>query len=174
VDREGIEYVIGTYSRDTDTENVKADLTKRSKSYRLGWSMCDKSANSTIKVLGDRNIYKELKTGKNAIPALFTSQKYTGSIVAGVDQIKKLLRPDKKTGKPKLYFFNIPENKLIINAMETMERDAGANEDKTGVRDKIRESKHDAHAALRYIHQRVVRWLPEAEDVPELQGDRYV
>ena len=174
VDREENEYVLGCYSRDGDTQEIKTDLKHRASEYRLGWTMCDKSADSTIKVLGDRNIYRELKMGKDAIPALFTSEKYTGSINAGVDQIKKLLRPDDRSGKPKLYFFNTPENKLIIHAMETMERDMATNEDAKGVRDKIAESKHDSHACLRYIHQRPVRWLPEQEYIPTYEGDRYV
>jgi len=174
VDREENEYVIGCYSKDTDTQGIKDDLAERSEPYRLGWTICDKSANSTIKVLGDRNIYYELKTGKNAIPALFTSEKYTGSINAGVDQIKQLLKPDEKTGRPKLYIFDIPENYLLINAMETMERDMGYNEDVKGIRDKIAEAKHDAHAALRYIHQRPVRWLPPHDPVFEYVEERYI
>lgn len=174
VDREENEYVIGVYAKDADTEEIKEELAQRAKKYRTGWSMCDKSANSTIRVLGDRNIFKELSTGKNAIPALFTSDKFTGSINAGVDQIKKLLKPDERTGKPKLYFFNTPENRLIINAMETLERDQANNEDDKGIRDKIKEGKHDTHAALRYIHQRTVRWLPEQEEVPQYEEDRYV
>ncbi len=171
VDRENIEYVIGCYSADKDTQEIKNDLADRARErgYRLGWTQCDKSADSNLKILGDRNVFRELSTGKNAIPALFTSEKFTGSINAGVDEIKKLLRIDERTGKPKIFFFNTPENKTIINAMETMERDIARNEEKTGIRDKIAEGKHDTHAALRYIHQRVVRWLPAQETVPEYE-----
>lgn len=173
VDREENEYVLGVYSKDTDTEEIKKDLAERVKArgYRIGWTMCDKSADSTIHVLGDRNIFRELATGKNAIPALFASTKYTGSINAGVDDIKKKLKPDEKTGKPKLYFFNTPENRLIIKAMETLERDMGNNEDLKGVRDKINEGKHDAHACLRYAHQRPMRWMPPVEEIPEYVPD---
>jgi phage terminase large subunit-like protein len=171
VDREENEYVIGVYSKDADTGEIKKDLKERveQNGYRIGWTMCDKSADSTITVLGDRNIYKELSQGDNFIPALFKSDKFTGSINAGVDIIKQKLRIDEKTGKPKLFFFNIPENRLIINAMETMERDYAMNEDLKGVRDKINEGKHDTHACLRYIHQRPIRWLPEQEEMPEYE-----
>ncbi len=171
VDREDNEYVIGTYAQDKDTEEIKADLRERMSPYRTGWTMCDKSADSNLKVLGDRNVFRELSTGTNAIPALFTSEKFTGSINAGVDQIKKLLRPNERTGKPKIFFFNCPENRLIINAMETMERDIASNEDLKGIRDKINEGKHDAHAALRYIHQRVVKWIPTQMEVPDYVPD---
>jgi len=176
VDREENEYVVGCYAKDCDTSEIKKDLAERAKErkYRLGWAMCDKSANSTIKVLGDRNIYQELSRGENAVPALFTSDKYTGSINAGVDEIKQRLRLNEKTGKPTLFIFNMPENKPLIQAFETMERDRATNEDKSGVRDKIAEGKWDHHAALRYIHQRTVRWMPQQEDVPEQDGERYI
>ena len=169
VDREGFEYVIGVYVGSGDTEQIKKDLAKRAKdrNYRLGWTMCDKSADSTIHVLGDRNIFLELARGDNAIPALFTSNKFQGSIHAGVDEIKKLLKIDEAIGRPGLFFFNTPENQPIIKAMQTMERDRAYDEERKGVRDKIAEGRHHAHAGLRYIHQRPVRWLPPEEYVPE-------
>jgi hypothetical protein len=55
--------------------------------------------------------------------------------------------------------------------MLTLERDRGMNEDVKGQRDKINEGKHDAHAALRYIHQFPVRFIPPVEYVPELEPD---
>ena len=168
IDREGNKYVIGCYSADKDTAEVKKDLKERAKNYRLGWTVCDKSANSTIRVFGDRNIYLELSRGENAIPALFTSDKWTGSIHAGVDEIKQSLKLKEK-GKPSLYFFNTKENRLIINAMRSLERDSYNDEDKSGIKDKIKEGKHDAHAALRYIFQRPVRWMPKMEVVPEYE-----
>jgi len=168
VDRMGHEYVIGTWMNDVDTEIIKEELAERARinKYRLGWSICDKSANSTIKALGDRNIYLELARGTNHIPALDLSEKATGSIHAGVDTIKKLLRPNPITGKPMLYIFDIPENQLLIKAFQTLEREAYANEDKKGLKDRIAEGKHDAHAALRYIHQRKIRWIPAVEQKP--------
>ena len=173
VDREGNEYVVGCYSKAADTDIIKADLAQRvrERNYRVAWTRVDRSADSTIKVLGDRNVFNELKTGKNAIPALFTSEKFEGSIHAGVDQIKQVLRLHPRTGKPRLYIFDTPENKLLINALRTIERDRGMNEDIKGERDKINEGKHDAHAALRYIHQFPVRWIAPVERVPEYQPD---
>lgn len=173
IDREGFEYVVGSYIGEGDTEEIKTDLAQRVKDrkYRLGWTSCDKSADSDIKILGDRNIFLELARGKNAIPALFTSEKYAGSIHAGVDEIKKLLKIDPKLKKPKLFIFNIPENKPLITAMRTLERDRARNEEVKGERDKINEGKYHAHACLRYCHQRPMRWLPPVEEVPEYVPD---
>lgn len=171
VDREDNCYVIGVYRGEGDVEEIKRDLRKRVAPYRTGWTMCDKSADSNLKVLGDRNIFRELSTGEAAIPALFTSEKYTGSINAGVDEIKRRLKINEKTGKPSLFIFNTPENKILINAFQTLEREVRPQEEKRGVLDKIAEGKHDAHAALRYIFQRVVRWVPEMQGAPEYVPD---
>ncbi|MFQ5687300.1 MAG: hypothetical protein ACE5GV_11620 [Candidatus Scalindua sp.] len=169
IDRMGFEYVVGTYSRQADTSEIKKDLAVRAveRNYRLGWTRCDKSADSTIKALGDRNIFLELGRGENAIPALDTSEKYTGSIHAGVDVIKRLLKVDPIVGKPRLFVFNIPENKQLITAFKTMERDVYSNEDKKGIKDRIAEGRHDAHAALRYAHQRHMNWIPIMKNIPE-------
>ena len=178
IDKEGFEYVIGTYSKVADTEELKRDLHMRVKNniYRLGRTVCDKSADADIQIL-KRNIYKELKTGKYAIPALITSEKFDGSIKAGVDQIKKLLKPDPNNlipalRKPKLYIFNIPENKQLIHAFQTLERDTYKDEDKKGMKDRIAEGKHDAHACLRYIHQTRIIWLPYNEVKPQPGRER--
>ena len=167
VDRMENYYVIGTYAREAVTADIKKDLKERSANYRLGQTRCDKSADSTIRVLGDRNVFKELSTGENAIPAMFRSEKFTGSIHAGVDEIKKLLKINEKTKKPRLFVFRTPENKLLINAFNTMERETYTNEDDKGVKDRIKEGKHDAHAAMRYIFQSRVPWLPPVEAVPD-------
>jgi len=170
-DREGNEYVCGLYQRAADTEDIKADLARRAqeRNYRLGWTRCDRSANSTNHALGDRNIYLELKRGKNAIPALFESQKFTGSIHAGVDVIKQRLKINPLTGKPSLFIFNTPEMKPLIQAFRTMERDTYQNEEKKGMKDKINEGPHDAHAAFRYIHQSVTNWFPAVQYTPEYE-----
>lgn len=172
VDRMGFNYVCGTYSQAVETDIIKKDLKERAKErhYRLGQTRCDKSANYDIKVLGDRNIYKELSTGKDAIPAMQLSEKFTGSIHAGVDTIKTLLRIDEEgLNKPKLFIFDIPENKTLINAMRTLERERYANENDKGVKDRIKEGKHDTHAALRYIFQKRTPWLPPVEAVPDYE-----
>lgn len=169
MDREENEYVCGAYLKDVDTETLKEDLARRAhqRNYRLGWTQCDKSADSTIKILNERNVYKELCTGRYAIPALFKSDKFVGSIHAGVDTIKRRLKPDPDTGKPQLVIFNIPEMDQLISALKTMERDRGLREEDTGKVDKIKEGKWDLHACLRYMHQRKMRWLPREQPVPE-------
>ncbi|HDZ27462.1 hypothetical protein LCGC14_0514910 [marine sediment metagenome] len=193
VDRMMNEFVCGLYQNDVDTEIVKYELAQRAKAknYRLAWTQCDKSANTTNKALSDRNIFKELSQGKDAIPGLFPSEKYTGSIHAGVDEIKKLLKPRELTSgeekfllkypemkksivdkkKPRLFIFDLPECRPLIRAMQSLEREAYPNEDKKGMKDQINEGKHDAHAALRYIHQRRIRWMPPVEVKPHYEDE---
>lgn len=168
IDREGTEYVCGMYSKAADTQIVKDDLAARAieRNYRLGWTRCDRSANSTNRLLDDRNIFFELGRGKNAIPALMESQKYTGSIHAGVDEIMKRLKINPTTGKPSLFIFNLPELKPLIHSFRTLERDTYRNEERKGVKDKINEGPHDAHAALRYCHQSIMNWMPPHMSVP--------
>jgi phage terminase large subunit-like protein len=171
VDREDNQIIIGTYFKDEDTEVIKKDLADRMKPYRVGWTACDKAADSTIKVFGDRNIYLELSRGNNAIPALFLSERYPGSIKAGVDNIKKMLKVNERTNKPKLFIFNTKENKPIIKAMMGLERDTYQNVEKDGEKDDIKERKWHAHACLRYINQRPVRWIPPNMSAPEYIPD---
>jgi len=167
-DRECHHHVIGTYvsRRGADTEEIKADLAERALGYRLGRTICDVSANYDIKIMGGVNVYRELKTGRNAIPALQTSEKFSGSILSGVNEIKKNLKPNER-GVPSLVIFNNEENQLLIKAMRTLEREKYANEDIKGEKDAIAEGKHDAHACLRYLHQMNLGWLPPAQRVPE-------
>ena len=174
VDREGNKYVTGCYLKDADTQELKDDLAERVKGRRVGWSIVDKSSDSTVKVFGDRNIYRELSQGKNAVPALLKSEKYTGSINAGVDEIKKDLKINEQTDRPTLFFFDTPEVKPLIQAMQNLERETYANEDDKGKKDRIKEGKYDLHACLRYIYQRVVRWMPPVESVPEAVEERYI
>lgn len=177
VDREGICYVDRCYSEQADTEQIKNDfhLVKNYAGYRMGWSAFDKSCDSNMVVFGGRNIFLELTRGKNAIPAGKKSAKFTGSINTGVDNIIKRLRAaaimeGAATGqleeKP-LYIVDRPENRPLINSFRTLERDVHANEDLKGEKDAIREGKHHLHAALRYIFQNRVHWLPAVQRVPD-------
>lgn len=175
VDREENKYVIGVYSKNCDTAEIKADLLQRSKTrgkdergWRLAQTRVDKSCNSTIRALGDRNIFLELSRGQDAIPAMVTSEKFVGSINAGVDTIKQELK------NRKLFFCDTPEVWQLIKAMESLEREMATNEEKTGMRDKIAEGRFDAHAALRYIFQGPVRWMPIYQSVPDLEDERYI
>jgi phage terminase large subunit-like protein len=175
VDREENAYVIGVYSANKDTAEIKAELADRvktrgkdAKGWRLAQTRVDKSCNSTIKALGDRNIFLELSRGQNAIPAMVSSEKFVGSINAGVDLIKQALK-DKK-----LFFFDTPEVWQLIKAFESLEREMATNEDKKGIRDVIAESRWDQHAALRYVYQGPIRWIPEGQSAPELEPERFI
>jgi hypothetical protein len=179
VDREEQVYVIDAYYENHDIEQVKADIANKSRGYRTGWSVCDKSADSDHQLFRDmsglcRNIYRELTRGRDAITPLWKSEKYTGSIVAGVDEIKKALKLHPVTKKPKLVIFKKPELQPLIEAFLSMERDAAVHEEKTGMRDKIREGPHDLHACLRYVFQYPIRWVPVQQSVPELEQESLV
>lgn len=170
VDREENYYVTTSFKDQLDTDSYKQRMhdIAVANDYRLGWTAVDRSTDSTSKVYArrsedeeGRNIYKEISRGKYAIPAIKKSAKYPGSIKAGVDHIIKLLKciygPEQNL--PKLFIFNVPENKDLIQSFKNLERDEGANEDRTGAIDKIAEGKHDKHAALRYIFQRTPRYI---------------
>lgn len=180
VDRENNYFIINSYFKNADTQQLKDEIAGLSATYRLGWSRIDKSADSDIQVFktdkdpAGMNAYKLLSRGKNAIQALQKSDKYTGSIIAGVDEIKRLLKVDPATGKPRLFVFRVPENKMIITAFKTMERDTFVDEDNKGMKDKIKEGKHHLHAALRYIFQGRPRWFPEMTyaQEPEIVNER--
>lgn len=179
VDPAGVKYVVGVYYEDTDTEKVKEALAKRAveRRYRLGWTRYDKSLDYEIKALGGINIIQKLKMPPNPIQPMFPSEKYDGSIEAGVDAIKQDLKPDKFTGKPTLYFFNTPEVWTLIRDIQALERDKARNEDQKGMRDKILEGRRDRHAALRYIYQAYVEWIPvdsEGDGSVEWTEERYI
>ncbi len=163
VDRENNWYVDLCYKRDADTSEIKADWHEivEEKGYRTGWAVADKSSNSSIIAFGGRNIFRELSMGEKAIPALRTSEKYEGSIKAGVDEIKKKL----KDGT--FFIVDRPENKELIKSFKTLERETYANEDIKGPKDRISEGRHHHHAALRYISQYPVNWYPEVVTAPE-------
>ncbi len=159
---DGRKFVVGVYHKKGTTDDVKTDLAKRAaeRKYRLGWTRYDKSLDYEIKILGDVNIIGLLRKPPNPIPALFPSEKYKGSIEAGVDSIKQDLK-DRK-----LFFFDLPEVHLLIKDIQTLEREKGTNEDKRGLKDKIAEGKKDRHAALRYAYQGTLNFIPVESDEP--------
>ena len=171
LDREGNAYLDGSRSIDADTEQIKDTFWEiaHERGYRLGWSVADKSSNSTIVAFGGRNIFNELSRGKNAIPAMRTSEKYEGSIKAGVDDIKKRLKINERTKRPRFFIVNRPENKDLIHSFKTLERDTYANEEVSGPKDRIREGKHHKHASMRYIFQYPLNWYPEIDNIPQPQ-----
>lgn len=163
VDKELNAYVDRCYFKSVDTEDLKRDFWNMVKinNYRLGWSVVDKSSDSNIHAFGGRNIYLEVARGKNAIPQLRTSQKFEGSIRAGVDEMKKRLKVSPDNNHPRLFIVNRPENRGLISAFKSMERDTFANEDDKGPKDRIMEGKYHLHAALRYIFQCPLKWYQE-------------
>ena len=168
LDREGNAYLDGSRAIDADTEQIKDTFwgIVHERGYRTGWSVADKSSNSTIVAFGGRNIFNELSRGPNAIPAMRTSEKYEGSIKAGVDDIKKRLKINERSGKPRFFIVNRPENKDLIHSFRTLERDTYANEEVSGPKDRIKEGKHHKHASMRYIFQYPLNWYPEIDQVP--------
>lgn|SRR5574337_714924 len=169
LDREENVYIDRCYSREATTDQLKEDYGKivRDNGYRMGWSVADKSSDSSIIAFGGRNIFRELKSGKNAISALRTSEKYEGSIKAGVDDIKKRLKVNPVSGKPTFFIVDRPENKDLIRSMRTLERDTYADEDKNGPKDRIKEGKHHHHSAMRFLFQYPLRWYPAVDNVPQ-------
>lgn len=167
LDREGNTYIDRCWHNEGDTEEIKAawwDVVKGA-GYRHGWAVADKSSNSSIMAFGGRNIYMELSRGKGAIPALRTSEKFEGSIKAGVDEIKRRLKFE-EGGKPRFFIVDRPENKQLIQSFRTLERDTYANEDSKGLKDRINEGRHHLHAAMRYVFQFNLNWYPVQDEVP--------
>ena len=175
IDREGIAYLDRCYFRQSDTDEIKRDFwaTAMSSGYRFGWTVCDKSADSSIIAFGGRNIYEEIKrptyehntsplvTKYKGLPALRTSEKFEGSIKAGVDTIKRRLK------EKRLFVVNRPENAELIKSFRTLERDTFADEEKSGTKDRIREGRHHLHAAMRYCFQFPINWYPQKVYIPE-------
>ena len=187
VDRDNNCYIDRCLSGAWDTDEIKFNFWKtvNANKYRMGWGSADKSSNSTSVAFGGRNIFREITrptyrpVNKNAnrsgsygynddsvrvmlkaLPALRQSEKFDGSIKAGVDEIKKRLRPPAR-----LFIVNRAENRELINAFKTLEKDTYRNEDK-GPKDRIKEGRHHMHAALRYIFQFPVNWYQAQMQVP--------
>ncbi len=174
----GSSVVVGVYWKKGDAESIKADLAQRAveRKYRLGWTRFDKSLDYEMSLNGGVNIMDAFKRPPNAIPALFPSDKYKGSIHAGVDQIKQRMKKQASTGKPLQYFFDTPEVHMLIKDVQTLERDRSANEDKRGKRDKILEGKADRHAAWRYIKQGSPEFISLDDDLSAVDepAERYI
>lgn len=163
LDRWGNKIVVDCWFEEADTDAVKAGIADRDKGYRIGWSVVDSAADSDIKAFSGLNIYKKLRKGPNRVSRLRLASKGQGSIKTGVDEIKAGLRPNLLTGKPTVYIMDTPRNRPLIQAMETLERDRGAMEDRKGMRDKILEAKHHLHAAFRYVMMQSLGWRSALE-----------
>jgi phage terminase large subunit-like protein len=162
IDSSGQKYVVGVYNPKicVDMEQLKLDLANRvaDRGYRLRWTIIDKSLDYAIEAAGGLNLYKKLVRGANKIRPMYKSEKFVGSIVVGVDEIKQCLKVSPVTKKPGILFFNTPEVNMLINDIETLERDTYVDEDRRGQKDAILEGKKDRHSAFRYIFQRKITW----------------
>jgi phage terminase large subunit-like protein len=173
-------YVVGVYNPRTcpDIEQIKADWAERvaERKYRVRWSIVDKSLDYDIKAAAGLNLYKKMIRGANKVRPLYKSEKFSGSIMTGVDELKQLMKVNPETKKPRLFFFDTPEVYPLINDIETLERDTYQDEDRKGQKDQILEGKKHRHAALRYITQRKLNWKPldEPQYLPPDEDDSYI
>lgn len=160
IDREDNFYVDRCYKKGVDTDDFKRDLAMLVHNNRMDWAVFDPSNDSSLTIHKGVNIFRLCTTGENRVKRAFKGDKHPGSIAAGVDTIKKRLRINERTGIPKFFIFNRPENQELIRSMQTLQRDSNLNEEVKGKPDKIREGVHDHHAAIRYILQNRLTWKP--------------
>lgn len=158
--REGLHVVDRCWQEELSTSKIKSEMKRLAFGYRLAWTRVDPSSDSDNTTLDNRNIFKELKSGDDAIPMLKKAQKYSGSIKTGVEVIRDLMDAQK------LVVVDRPENQVLINAFRTLQKDSYVDEDRKGQKDAILEGKHDLHAALRYILQSHLYWWPHNSVVP--------
>jgi hypothetical protein len=171
LDREGTHVIDTCYWQKSNTTKLKAEMNNLARNYRMAWTRCDPSSDSDLTAIDNRNIWKEISRGPDRIPNMKKADKFPGSIKAGVDVIMRLLEVNPATGFPSLLIADRPENQLLITAFRSLQREARANEDAKGIKDKIAEGKHDMHAALRYILQSRLHWRahdPSGSTVPTI------
>lgn len=155
-------YVCGVYNPKhcPDIEILKEDLTQRAedRKYRIRGTIVDRSLDYDIQAAAGLNLYKKLTRGKNKLRPCYKSEKFSGSILVGVDELKQRMKIDPLTKLPRIFFFRTPEVEALVNDVETLERDTYIDEDRKGQKDQILEGKKHRHAALRYITQRKWHW----------------
>ena len=167
VDREDNIYVDTCYKAGVTVQELKRDITDLAHGHRIAKYVADPSSDSSLTIHDNVNVYELLRRGKNAIPNLAKADKFQGSIAAGISNIKERLKFT-RNGKPRLFVFDRPENKLLIKSFKTLQRDTWNNEEQKGQRDKIAEGVHDHHACLRYILQRRFSWRAHVVNNPEM------
>ncbi len=162
VDQADTWYVCGVYNPKfcPDIEQLKEALVLRTaeRKYRLRGTIVDKSLDYDIKAAAGLNLYKKLTRGTNKVRPCYKSEKFTGSILVGVDEIKQRMKIDPLTGRPRVLFFDTPEVQALVNDIETLERDTYIDEERKGPKDQILEGKKHRHAAFRYLTQRKWNW----------------
>jgi hypothetical protein len=168
MDRHGRHFVDACYKGEKTMPEVARDIKGMMEGYRYIVGRCDPHADSSKTAFDNRNIWKMLTRGPDAVPRLRKADAYSGSRLAGVDVIRQLLSDHPITKKPRLYIIDRPENEELISSFRTLERQVWANEEVKGQRDEIKEGKHDHHACLRYILQSKTRWAPHETKTLEL------
>lgn len=158
VDREDNFYVDTCYKGGVTAEELKRDITDLCEGRRVVKKVVDPSSDSSLTVHDNVNIFELLKRGKHALTNLTKAEKFSGSIAAGISNIKERMKIHQRTGKPRFFVMNRPENKLLIKSFKTLQREVWNNEAQKGQRDKIAEGLHDHHACVRYILQRRFSW----------------
>jgi hypothetical protein len=161
VDREERKFIDRCYLGDKNLREVRGDLHAMLRTYRYGFGKCDPHADSDRTAFDNINAWKILTHGDCPVPNLRKADSYKGSILAGVDIIRQMLKDET------LYILDRPENQLLIQSMRTLQRDTFANEDTRGPKDAIAEGKHDHHAAMRYIFQSRLGWYPHEQGMKE-------
>lgn len=161
VDRDDRKFVDRCYLGDKNLREVKEDLHSMLRTYRYAFGKCDPHADSDRTAFDNINAWKILTHGDNAIPNLKKADSYKGSILAGVDIIRQMLKDET------YYIVDRPENQILIQSMRTLQRDTYSNEDTRGPKDAIQEGKHDHHAAQRYIFQSRLGWYPHEQGTKE-------
>ncbi len=161
VDRDERKYIDRCYLGDKNLREVKEDIHAMLRTYRYGFGKCDPHADSDRTAFDNINAWKILTHGDNAVPGLRKADSYKGSILAGVDIIRQMLKDEM------FFILDRPENQLLIQSMRTLQRDMFSNEDVRGPKDAIQEGKHDHHAAMRYIFQSRLGWYPHEQGTKE-------
>lgn len=167
LDREDNFYVDRCYKKPADVEKLREDHAEMLKGKRMNYCVFDPSSDSSITAFSGLNIFKLCTKAPNPFVRARKGEKYQGSIAAGVQTIKNRLKVSEKTKKPSFFIMDRPENQLLIKSMRTMQRDTFQNEEVKGPKDKIQEGVHDHHAAMRYILQNKLRWVPNVTYQPE-------
>ena len=167
IDAEENFYVDTCYKRGVDIDQFKKDMNKLTQNKRMDWGVFDPSNDSAITAFRGLNIFELATKGPGRINfRCFKGDKFSGSIAAGVHTIKQRLRMHERTGRPRFFIMNRPENQELIRSFKTLQRDTWANEDIKGKKDKIAEGMHDHHAALRYIMQNKLVWKSQNYSSP--------
>lgn len=167
VDREDNFYIDTCYKGSVNVEDLKRDLTDLCEGRRVIKKIADPSSDSSLTIYDNVNVFELLRRGKYALNNLTKAEKFSGSIAAGISNIKERLKIIERTGKPRFFIMNRPENKLLIKTFKTLQRETWANEEEKGQKDRIAEGVHDHHACVRYILQRRFSWRPVVMDEPK-------